>query len=72
MSVENYQSMVFFDGDSLITILAFLFPKIQCAVSKPKARYYFAVNVASVCSQYSSLSLSEKNSSGTAQSDALP
>ena len=37
-----------------------------------KARYYSPVNVVSVYSQYSSLSLAEKSGSDTAQSGALP
>ena len=81
MSAENYQSTIFFHSDSLATVRPFFFLKLgqfdvlstarDCSYLS-KARYYFPVNVASVYSQNSSLSLAEKNGSGTAQSGSLP
>ena len=69
--------MVFYHSDSLATVLVFLFLEIyfmECAISivlshnySSKARNYSPVNLVSVYRQYSSLSLAERNGSGTTQ-----
>ena len=81
MSVENYQSTVFYQSDSLAMVLAFLFPEIYlmgCATLRALGRncfskvcYYYPVNVALVRSQHSSFNFAEKNGSGTRQSGVL-
>ena len=81
MSVENYQSTVFYQSDSLAMVLAFLFPEIYlmgCATLRALGRncfskvcYYYPVNVALVRSQHSSFNFAEKNGSGTTQSGVL-